>query len=359
MVAGFYDSASRLCALAPLAVTSLRIAKTVPLRVLRFMGDGSKDSDNLDLPVRAGFEEAFAAALLALLESRRGLWDLCELSTLPPHSPGAKTLHQLLQKKTWATNSRQQPASAIPLPATWEEYLAQLSGEDQKNLTRYSKRLERHYSVHIYRCEQESQLRRCLESLFELHQARWNSAGEPGSFGSRDRRDFYYELSCSLLRRNSLDLWVLELNGAVAAVQFGFRYGNRLFQLQEGNNPQHAPDRVGFVLRGHVIRELIAQGVRTYDFLGGESGYKARWGAKGGYYINLRFARPFTLGAAYLQSSLQARAAKDWLRRILPQPVWRNLHNLNVSLHRASGKSSRDRAGSPSTLVGKAKDNAE
>jgi hypothetical protein len=28
------------------------------------MGDGSKDSDNLDLPVKPGFEEQFAASLL-------------------------------------------------------------------------------------------------------------------------------------------------------------------------------------------------------------------------------------------------------------------------------------------------------
>jgi CelD/BcsL family acetyltransferase involved in cellulose biosynthesis len=351
MVAGFYDSASRLCAVAPLALTSLHLAKTIPLRVLRLMGDGSKDSDNLDLPVRPGFEEAFAVTLLAFLESRRTLWDFCEMSTLPPGSPGAKALHQLLQERTWAANSRRQPAAAIPLPATWEEYLTCLSSEDQKNLNRYARRLERRYAVHIYRCEQECQLRRCLESLFDLHQARWTSAGEPGSFGSRDRRDFYYELSCSLLRRRSLDLWVLELNGAIAAVQFGFRYGNRLFQLQEGNDPQHASDRVGFILRGHVIREVIGQGVRAYDFLGGEPGYKVRWGAKSAHYINLRFARPFTLGAVYLQGSLKARAAKDWLRRTLPQPVWRNLHNLNVSLRHASPASARDRAGSPSAVV--------
>src|SRR5947209_158825 len=63
LVAAFYAH-SRLVALAPFSVTKVRIAKTLSLRQLRLMGDGSNDSDNLDLPVTAGFEERFAASLM-------------------------------------------------------------------------------------------------------------------------------------------------------------------------------------------------------------------------------------------------------------------------------------------------------
>jgi CelD/BcsL family acetyltransferase involved in cellulose biosynthesis len=135
-----------------------------------------------------------------------------------------------------------------------------------------------------------------------------------------------------LLAQGRLDLWVLELDGKVAAAQFGFRYGDRLFQLQEGNDPAHASDRVGFLLRGHVMKELIAQGVRTYDFLGGELGYKAHWGAQAGYYLDLQFARPFSAGAAYLRAQLYAGHSKSWLRRNLPESAWQLLHRAKVNL---------------------------
>jgi CelD/BcsL family acetyltransferase involved in cellulose biosynthesis len=333
LVAGFY-AASRLVALAPFSLTKFRVARALPLRQLRLMGDGSKDSDNLDLPVIPGFEESFAASLLHFLEVERNHWDFADLNTLPPRSPGVQALRQLLERENWLAIDKTRPASAIALPVTWEEYLGQLSSEDQKNLARYARRLEKRYAVQMYRCSDESQLPKCLESLFKHHQARWEAAGERGSFGAEERRSFYYELSRSLLPQNLLDLWVLELNGAVVAAQFGFRYGSQVFQLQEGNDPEYAPDRVGFLLRGHVMKELIAQGVRTYDFLGGEPGYKARWGAESRQYLDLRFARPFTLGIAYVAGNRQAEASKEWLRRRLPESAWQWLHRANVKLRK-------------------------
>lgn len=82
------------------------------------------------------------------------------------------------------------------------------------------------------------------------------------------------------------------------------------------------------------MKELIAQGVRTYDFLGGALGYKAKWGAEAGNYLDLQFARPFSAGAAYLRAHLYAECSKSWLRRKLPRSAWQLLHRANLQLHR-------------------------
>jgi CelD/BcsL family acetyltransferase involved in cellulose biosynthesis len=329
LAVGFFAD-SRLVALALLSIEQFRFAKAFSLRRLQLMGDGSKDSDNLDLPVRAGFEDKVAESLLRFLESEGHSWDFAELNTLPEHSPGARALRQSLGRINWVVTEKQRPASAVPLPAAWEEYLGSLSSEDQKNLARYTRRLEKRYAVQIYRCSAESQLAKCLEALFEHHQARWEAAGERGSFGSRERIEFYYALSRSLLPQQRLDLWVLELDGVVVAAQFGFRYGRQVFQLQEGNAPKHASDRVGFVLRGHVMKQLITDGIQTYDFLAGELGYKARWGAQARGYTDIHFARPRSLGGAYLQAVRGAAHSKAWLRKTLPPPAWDLLHKIHL-----------------------------
>jgi CelD/BcsL family acetyltransferase involved in cellulose biosynthesis len=331
LVLAFRDQSSTLVGLAPLALT-VRGSFPLQLRWLRLMGDGSHDSDNLDLPVKSGFEERFAESFLGFLKSKRNSWDIGELNTVPLHSPGAGALRQLFTERKWVAIEQQTPASAIALPATWEQYLALLSSEDQKNLARYTRRLEKRYAVQIYRCSHESQLAKCLEALFKHHQARWEAAGERGSFGSPERRKFYNELGRSLLEQGRLDLWVLELDTAIAAAQFGFRYGRQVFQLQEGNDPAHASDRVGFVLRGHVIKQLIADGVQTYDFLGGTLGYKARWGAQPRGYLEIGFARPFSVGAAYLRTLQSAAQSKVWLRKHLPQLAWDVLHRMNLQI---------------------------
>jgi CelD/BcsL family acetyltransferase involved in cellulose biosynthesis len=333
LVAGFFAD-SRLVALAPLSLTRFRLAKIFSFQLLQLMGDGSKDSDNLDLPVRPGFEERFAGSLLQFLESECSSWDLAQLNTLPPESPGANAFRQALANKRWVVIQHQTPASAIPLPETWDEYLQLLSVKERGKITYYSKRLEKKYQVRFYKCESDSDLPLCLEALFNLHQRRWRSAGQPGTFESAERRQFYLDLGRMLLAENLLEFWLIDVNGVPAAAQFGFRFGTTVAQLQEGYDREYSTDSVGYVLRARVIRELIAQGVRTYDFLGGEPGYKAKWGAQTGHYLNLSFAKPSSAGAAFFQAQHFAGQSKSWLRHNLPVPVWGLLHRINVAIKR-------------------------
>jgi CelD/BcsL family acetyltransferase involved in cellulose biosynthesis len=325
-------NSSRLVGLAPLSIFNRKFSGLLTLRVLVFMGDGSGDSDNLDFPVLPGFEEEFAQTILDYLERHRRQWDICELNTMPSNSPMAGCLEKLLRSRVWTCFEHGRTCSAVQLSATWDEYLHQLSSEDRNNLGRYARRLNKQYSTRIYRCTDAQELPRCLDALFNLHQARWEKAGEPGSFASAERRQFYEQLSQRLLARGWLEMWVLELNGAIAAVQFAFRYRSAVYQLQEGYNPEHASDRAGFVLRGEVLKQLISEGVRVYDFLGGELLYKARWAAQAGQYRDLHFARPKSMGAIYLSSVVYFSRTKQWLRRRLPASVWRMLHVVNVAL---------------------------
>jgi len=331
LVAGFYAD-SRLVALAPLSLTKFRAGRVISLWQLRLMGDSSHDSDNLDLLVRPGFEESFATSLLHFLERARGRWDFAQLNTLPERSPAAHALGQLLRRRKWVVTSNRSPASAIALPGTWGEYLQSISSKERGKITYYSKRLENKYQARFYRCENEDKLPQCLDALFDLHQKRWQSAGQPGSFASAERRQFYLDLGRELLARNLLEFWLVDLNGTPAAAQFGFRFGTTVSQLQEGFDRQYARDSVGYVLRARVIRELIAQGVRTYDFLGGSDESKQRWGAQAGHYLNLSFARPLTAGAAFLQTQQSAAQSKEWLRRNLPASAWKILRGIKVGV---------------------------
>jgi len=330
LVLALFDEASRLVGLAPLSMSTERFGGLLPLRVLRFMGDGSGDSDNLDFPARPGFEQPFAEAVLEYLQQQKRQWDLCELNTLPADSPAARWIAECADSREWTYFEYFSKSSGITLPDTWEKYVEQLPGEDRKNLVRYERRLKKRYSTRIYRCTKEEDLPICLDALFRLHQGRWLNAGEAGSFSSPERREFYRRLSRCLLNRGWLDLWVLELNGEITAVQFAFRYRDTVFQLQEGYDHNHPSDRAGFVLRAEVLRQLITEKVRRYDFLGGEDAYKARWAALPGTYRRICLARPLTAAAMLLRSVDWAERSKNWLRARLPSSAWGLLHQVNI-----------------------------
>jgi CelD/BcsL family acetyltransferase involved in cellulose biosynthesis len=331
LVLAFSTEDEELVGLAPFYFDHLHSSLFGELAHLRFIGDGSGDSDNLDLIARPGFEERCARALLCQLREHQN-WDICCLRTVAAGSLVAKTLKHELERANWPFFARTCPSSAIQLPGSWAQYVEQLSPNFRPLVTRYPRKLAARYQVRIRRCESPEELAKGLETLFSLHMKRWNLANQPGSFGSDERKEFYQEMSQSFLQRGWLELWLLELNGIAAAAQFCFRYNDTVSILQEGFDPQFAADKVGYALRAAMMKHFIEMGVGRYDFLGGIAAHKHNWGAKPGEYLNLRFARPQSIGSLYLSYTNKLAKSKEWLRENLPPSAWNVLHRLNVKL---------------------------
>ncbi|MGA8213694.1 MAG: GNAT family N-acetyltransferase [Candidatus Sulfotelmatobacter sp.] len=337
-VLAFFDSSHKLAALAPLELVC-RSTWAGKWRELRLMGDGSGDSDNLDLPVRPGCEERFATDLLSYLGRRSKGWDFCRLNTLPSESAGARGVLEQLKAHNWTYFSYGALHSVVPLPGDWQTYLQQLSSKERGKIRTRTGRLHKRYNVHFFKCASESQLPGLLEAFYEMHQRHWEINDQPGSFKAQVRRDFYGRLAAGLLRRGWLEFWILQLNEKVVAAQFGFRYRETMFSLQEGFDPDYSSDSVGYVLRAHVMEELIATGVRQYDFLGGRDASKTRWAASSCQYLNIHFARPFSRGSLCLRLTHDAGRSKEWLRGHLHPFLWRVLHATNLWFRRRTEKS--------------------
>lgn len=317
----FLNSHNEVVGVVPLYVDLVETALPFSVRRLRFVGDGSEDSDNLDLIIRRGYETSCTQALLSWLGSN-SQWDICELNTLPLDSSALPPLVSELQSRKWALRRLERPRSTISLPDTWENYLKQtISKKEKSKISYYTNRLQKRFQVSIIKCDNTRELPVSLAALFELHQKRWQLRGGPGTFASEPRRELYDRMAASFLARGWLEFWILQLDGKLVAAQYAFRYRNAVYALQEGFDPEYSLDSVGFVLRAHVLKTLIGQGVRQYDFLGGEDPSKDRWGAQVGSYADLHFARPRTRGAVYLRMDRSKRALKVWLQRNLPVPV--------------------------------------
>lgn len=301
---------------------------------LRFIGDGSGDSDNLDLIVRPGLEKECAQALIKWLSENRN-WDICSFNTMPDNSRAASALMEELKRIKWTFVAEYSPCSAIEFPSSWPLYLESLSPAFRPLVTRYPRKLAQRYRVQIDRCDNPDLLSRRLEILFSLHEKRWNLVNQPGSFGSRERREFYREMGESFLRKGWLEFWLMELSGAAAATQYCFRYRDTVCILQEGFDPRFSADKAGYALRAEMLKHFIETGVKRYDFLGGFAPHKQNWGAKPGVYLNLSFARSGSFGSVYLSCTNALARSKQWFRGMLPPPAWSFLHWVKL---KTSGK---------------------
>jgi CelD/BcsL family acetyltransferase involved in cellulose biosynthesis len=327
LVLAFRDANSVLVGLAAMAVT-VQPALPIPLRLLRLMGDGTHDSDNLDLPVRPGWERAISQSLLDWMRKNSALWDICELNTLPSCSAVGAAILQDLRQRKWPCVTSTRPQTVVELEESWEAHLKRISSKERGKIGLRTRRLEKKYQIQIRKCKEQVELDSLLEALYELHAKHWKLRGLPGTLHVPARRQFYAELARLLLARQRLEFWVLELERKVVAAQFGLRHGESVFSLQEGFDPDYAADSVGYVLRAQVLKQLIADGVRRYDFLGGTDESKMRWGAELRSYSNLHFARPLTRGSFHLNFKNTSSQGKDWLRNHLPEGVWNRIKSV-------------------------------
>jgi CelD/BcsL family acetyltransferase involved in cellulose biosynthesis len=320
------DASSKLVGLAPLALNRQR-SLDGELRVLRLLGDGSQDSDNLDFPVHPDWEDDFRQSFFTWLAQSSRYWDICQFRTLPSTSPLGNFLVSHLESVGWPVFVSTSAQTVIELPNRWEEYTKTLSSKERGKIGIRFRKLEKKYRMDIHRCS-ETELDSALNALFELHAKHWQLRGTPGTLHVPERRQFYQDLAHLLIRRNLLEFWLLVLDGKIVAAQFGLRHRDTVFSLQEGFDPDYFADSVGYVLRSQVLKSLISEGVRKYDFLGGTDESKVRWGAVVNNYINLEFAPPFTRGSIHLNLKNWSLGAKIWLRRQLPMPIWQRLKGL-------------------------------
>jgi CelD/BcsL family acetyltransferase involved in cellulose biosynthesis len=331
VVLAFSDTEGSLVGLAPMYWEFTKHPLLGRLKRLRMVGDGSGDSDNLDLIVEPGWEHKCASALISWLARHRNC-GICSLNTFPSNSLAAKAIVAQLGAAKWLIREATTPNSCIPLPSSWELYIESLSPKFRRQVTRCRKKVESQFQTRLHRCERAADIPTMLETLYRLHQKRWTSANEKGSFVSAERRDFYARMALAFFNRGWLELWTLELNGKPVAAQMSFRYRDHVYGLQEGYDTDYAAFHVGYVLRAAMLEYFIETGARSYDFLGGFTPQKQRWGAELGAYTNVDFAPPHSLASFCLSLDMKAAKSKEWLRQHLPSAAWSVLHRAKMSM---------------------------
>jgi len=255
------DENGVLRGIAPLRLQTLRkYGQTYS--TLAFVGDGSMDSDYLDFIAASGYEEPVLEAFHRHWMAQPELDGILSINEIPAASPNLPFLHRMAAREGLIWREKNVPCSTVGLPESWEAYLGMLKPRFRTKVRSVLRNLESRPEARFGFCENAEDLERLLPALFDLHTMRWQRDGKPGVFGYPGKRGFYGTLSALLLDRNWLRFSWLEWNGRILACQYGFTYGDKYLQLQEGYEPAAEHWNVGVGLRAWSIREFLKQGVR-------------------------------------------------------------------------------------------------
>ena len=237
-------------------------------------------SDYLDVIVDAGREDEVLDALLAWLAGPDApAWDVVDLCNLPETSATCRRFVEEARSRGYATRTMQEDVCPIiPLPSSWDDYLAALDKHQRHEVRRKMRRIEEEATPHWYIVGPEHDLRAEMDVFIDLHQ---RSRREKGEFMDEAMQRFFHEMALAMQKAGWFSLSFMEVNGVKAATMLCFDYENSILVYNSGYDPEAFSNlSPGIVLLARCIEYAIQQGRRAFDFLQGNEVYKYRFGGK-------------------------------------------------------------------------------
>lgn len=252
-----------------------RLIGLVPLLrkdgVRTLLGD-KEVCDYLDALALPGEETRVVEALLEDFEAGGEVLDLLPLrpdSVLFQHMPA------LAEKRGLCLTTEMIDVSFdLPLPSSWEGYLAALKGKDRHELRRKLRNLSKSGEPRFYTAPPTSENMQDFFHLFRI------SREDKEAFMTPRREEFFSRLARDLGEKGWVQLSFLELDGKRVATTLCFDYGDAVSLYNSGYEPEFAPLSVGLLCKAMTIKQAIEKGLKVYDFLRGAEDYKFHLGGK-------------------------------------------------------------------------------
>jgi CelD/BcsL family acetyltransferase involved in cellulose biosynthesis len=248
----------------------------LPLHVLRLVGIGG-DTRPDDLgPVLARGAEPQAAAVLARAALRLAgadLWIFNDIDRTSGFPAALEAAASELGRRVLA--GRPTRIALAELPRSWPQFLQSLGRDARWRLRRSRRKLAEQHRARFFVWDDALRLDAAVDRLAELHRARWAAAGGGSrAFASPAYLGFHRSIIRSCFSRGWLRLYCLEVDGEIGAMNYCYRFRNRIYLMQSGFDPKLGRLGVGKVLLGYAIEHAIGEGGEAFDFLRGEHRYK-------------------------------------------------------------------------------------
>ena len=153
-------------------------------------------------------------------------------------------------------------AHRAALPDDFQAYLRTLNGGTRRKLWNHRSKL---VSPEVVVAEGDGAVE-VFDRIDAFHLERWNALQYVGV-----ARDFHFALAPRLAARGALRMSTLFSAGKPLAVMYNVRLGSTEYNIQSGFDATQATGMSpGYLHFGYSIEQACRDGIRTFDFLGGE-----------------------------------------------------------------------------------------
>lgn len=233
-------------------------------------------SDYLDFIFAKGHEETCFRAVIDFLKSSEApAWQTIGFCNIIESSPTLSVFKDMLAVEGWnPVATFEDVCPIVPLPATFEAYLATLDGKERRELQRKLRRATEDVTLSF--ATDNASLDKDMDDFIALMKA--SMIGKTSFMTPRMER-FFKAAAHAMLNAGWLQLSFLEVEGQRAATYLNFEYDNTVLVYNSGLDPQKfAYLSPGQVLVARLIEKAIQDKRRAFDFLQGNEEYKYKLG---------------------------------------------------------------------------------
>jgi CelD/BcsL family acetyltransferase involved in cellulose biosynthesis len=165
----------------------------------------------------------------------------------------------------------------LDLPASWDKFLAELTGKQRHEVRRKLRRLNDAGEINYRVVEDFERVKDEMETFLALFGL---SRSDKAAFMTNQMRYYFRLLAESMATANLLKLSFLEVDGTPAAAVMCFDYNSTIYLYNNGYDGRFSSLSVGLFSKVLTIKESMRRGKKKYDFLKGTEEYKYRLGGK-------------------------------------------------------------------------------
>jgi CelD/BcsL family acetyltransferase involved in cellulose biosynthesis len=165
----------------------------------------------------------------------------------------------------------------VPVESDWDSYWRGLSRNLRKTVRRCRNRLAERGEMTIEVVDGRKDLDRLLEEGFRLEASGWKGEEVTAIASRPETRRFYKTVSRWAADAGILCLAFMRIDGEAVAFNLSFEAGGHHYVLKLGHDAELNSLGPGTVLTATAVERTFALGLKSYEFLGGDTAYKLRW----------------------------------------------------------------------------------
>jgi|GEM_PF-2808269 len=302
----------RVCALVPLVRERLSLSG-LPLTSLRVISERSNTHSDL---LCEKLDESMMEALLEGFRTEARPWDVMRFTRVLEGSALDCALTGALQRSGVSARFRLEPPSFfLPLPDTFDRYLRTRSGKFRNYLRRMEKGLQTGGQVRFIKISAPEVFSQAYEDLLNVEKASWKHGHGTAISTVSHQMGFYYDMAKGALNAGRLHLTFLKLDHLPVAYNLGLLTHGRYHYLKTSFHEAYRRLGVATISRARLIRMLIDEGIREFDFPGEPYEWEAQWTEELRWHRSVVVYNKTVMGRLYRTLT----GISDKLRRIPPE----------------------------------------